>query len=58
MCSAIGHVRVTPESDIKCDIWNIRFGQIVDIEDFGLHKEKTRGIANVKVSNYSCRIQQ
>jgi hypothetical protein len=21
MCSALGHVRFTPESDIKCDIW-------------------------------------
>src|SRR5262245_9653016 len=33
MCSAIGHVRFTPESDIKCDIWNVRFGQIVDIAE-------------------------
>jgi len=24
MCTAIGHVRCTPESDIKCDIWNVR----------------------------------
>jgi len=24
MCAAKGHVRFTPESDIKCDIWNVR----------------------------------
>jgi hypothetical protein len=24
ICSAKGHVRFTPESDIKCDIWNAR----------------------------------
>ena len=37
-CLTLGHIRAaksdvcfTPENDIKCDIWNIRFGQIVDI---------------------------
>ena len=24
ICGAKGHVRFTPESDIKCDIWNAR----------------------------------
>ena len=24
MCSATEHVRFTPESDIKCDMWNVR----------------------------------
>jgi len=24
MCSALAHVRFTPESDIKCDIWTVR----------------------------------
>jgi hypothetical protein len=31
MCSARRHVRFTPESDIKCDIWNARFGPSTDI---------------------------
>ena len=24
MCAAQGHVCFAPESDIKCDIWNVR----------------------------------
>src|SRR5262249_43687435 len=31
ICSAKRHVRFGPKSDIKCDIWNIRFGQIVEM---------------------------
>lgn len=26
MCSARVHVRFTPESDLKCDVWNVRKG--------------------------------
>jgi hypothetical protein len=29
MCN--GHVCFTPGSDIKCDIWNVRFGPKADI---------------------------
>ena len=31
MCIALAYVRFTPESDIKCDIWNVRFGPEADI---------------------------
>jgi hypothetical protein len=31
ICSAKAHVRFIPESDIKCDICNVRQGPIADI---------------------------
>jgi len=27
ICSAKRHVRFTPDSDIKRDVWNVRYGQ-------------------------------
>src|SRR5262245_51670974 len=36
MCSAKGHVRFTPKSDIKCDMWNVRFGLIADIATYSI----------------------
>jgi hypothetical protein len=51
-----------PKADMCSAARDFRFGPIADIEDFGLHNEKTQDIAwalsNVKVSNYSCRIKQ
>jgi len=47
MCSAQAHVRFTPESDIKCDISNVRFGPIADISqtlfDYLVGTGKQRG---------------
>src|SRR5262245_52664904 len=34
ICTAIGHVRFTPHSDIKCDIWNVRWGAKADIGSY------------------------
>src|SRR5262249_52310526 len=31
ICNAKRHVRFTPESNIKCDIWNVRFGPKADM---------------------------
>src|SRR5262249_31752747 len=37
ICSAKGHVRFTPESDIKCDTyWDVRLGPIADLRLYDL----------------------